>query len=102
MILFFFGAVALLVLAIALGLQAGRLRNRRVRRLFWGSLVSGLFVSALFLGWTGTWWLAVGPLIPLLLILLLRIRFPALFDQDAFPGREPGTEKEEDRKPQGI
>jgi len=102
MVLFFFGAVALLVLAIALGLQAGKLRNRRIRLYFWCCLVSGLLLSALFLGWAGKWWLAAGPLIPLFLILLLRIRFPAFFDQEAFAGREPGTEKEEDRKPQEI
>jgi len=99
--LFFFGAVALLVLAIALGLQAGRLKNRRVRRLFWLSLAFGLFLSAIFLGWAGRWWLAAGPLIPLFLILLLRIRFPFLFDGAASPGKQ--AEKEgQGQKPERV
>jgi len=100
MILFFSGAVTLLVLAIVLGLQAGRLKSRKVRRLFWLSLLCGLFVSALFLGWAGRWWLAAGPLLPFFLILLLWIRFPFIFDGAAPPQKQAETKTEEDPKPE--
>lgn len=72
-------AILLLVLAMALGLYAGRSANLKVRRFFWYFLASGLIVSALALGILGEWWLVFGPMIPLVLILLLRIRFPFLF-----------------------
>lgn len=97
MVLFFVGAVALLVLAAALGFQAGRERRSKVRRSFWFFLVSGLLFSALFLGWAGEWWLAAGPLLPLFLIFILRVRFPLVFAKVIPPEEKPEGEKEEDR-----
>ncbi|MFA0887714.1 MAG: hypothetical protein ACC613_01315 [Synergistales bacterium] len=90
--IFFFSAVLLLVIAIALGSYAGRSANLRVRRFFWLSLVLGLSASALVLGVVGEWWLALGPALPLLLILLLRLRFPFLFGQTGPSFKDsPGT-----------
>lgn len=75
----FLPAVLLLVLAMVLGSYAGRSANLKVRRFFWVSLVFGLAVSALALGIYGEWWLVLGPMMPLALVILLRIRFPFLF-----------------------
>lgn len=64
---------------MVLGFYAGRSANLKVRRFFWFSLVIGLVASALALGLCGEWWLVLGPLMPLALVILLRIRFPFLF-----------------------
>jgi len=77
--LFFLPAGFCLVAAIALGLYAGRSANLRVRRFFWIFLASGLVFSAIALGLAGKWWLSLGPLIPLTILFLLRLRFPFLF-----------------------
>lgn len=88
-------AVLLLVLAMAFGLYAGRSANLKVRRFFWYFLASGLIASALALGILGEWWLVFGPMIPLVLILLLRIRFPFLFGLIAPPSSHAaGTEED--------
>jgi len=77
--LFFLPASFCLVAAIAFGLYARRSANLRVRRFFWISLASGLVFAALALGLAGKWWLSLGPLIPLTILALLRLRFPFLF-----------------------
>lgn len=92
---FFLPATLLLTLAMGLGLYAGKTANLRVRRLFWLSLVSGLIASALALGILGEWWLVLGPIIPLLLILLLRIRFPFLFGNHLIPSDDTPEEDNE-------
>ena len=92
---FFLPATLLLTVAMGLGLYAGKTANLRVRRLFWLSLVSGLIASALALGILGEWWLILGPAIPLLLILLLRIRFPFLFGYHATPSNDTSEEDNE-------
>lgn len=91
----FLPAALLLIVAMGLGLYAGKSANLKVRRFFWLSLVSGLVASALALGLLGEWWLVLGPIIPLFLILLLRIRFPFLFGFHAIP---PDNTSEEDNK----
>jgi fatty acid desaturase len=93
--IFFLPATLLLTVAMGLGLYAGKTANLRVRRLFWLSLVSGLIAAALALGILGEWWLVLGPIIPLLLILLLRIRFPFLFDNHLIPSDNTPEEDNE-------
>jgi len=88
----FLPAILLLIVAMGLGLYAGKSANLQVRRFFWFSLVSGLIASALALGLLGEWWLVLGPIIPLFLILLLRIRFPFLFGYHATPSKDTSEE----------
>jgi len=90
--LFFLPAILCLVTAIALGLYASRSANLRVRRFFWVSLALGLVFSAFALGLAGKWWLSIGPLIPLTILVLLRLRFPLLFGH---PEKAPGGAGEE-------
>lgn len=91
----FLPAALLLFVAMGLGLYAGKSANLQVRRFFWFSLVSGLIASALALGLLGEWWLVLGPIIPLFLILLLRIRFPFLFGYHATPSKYTPEEDNE-------
>lgn len=96
MILILFSAL-LLVTAIALGCYAGRSANQKVRRFFWLSLVLGLSASSIALGVAGEWWLALGPALPLFLILLLWLKFPFLFGaKGSSCGDSP--EKEQDNE----
>lgn len=95
----FLPAALLLIVAMGLGLYAGKCANLQVCRFFWFSLVSGLVASALALGFLGEWWLILGPIIPLSLILLLRIRFPFIFAYKATPRDQASEEDNEAGNP---
>lgn len=90
-------AASLLFLSIGLGCYAGFAADFRVRSFFWLSLSSGLFASAIAIGVAGAWWMALGPVIPLFFIVLLRIRFPVLFGLNGCP-KPDALEKESDNR----